>query len=116
MLSFLDLLIASTETHVFELRDSAGFILNEMGMIILPMLNYSDTLNRLYENGNLTRFCLLTHDQVSTQVPAGAFQTVDFKGHIYRDPLPNCPGNIGCQHNRFAEGIGLVRATYWYSL
>lgn len=106
--------VLSSGNQLFGLRDSSGFLVNEQGIIVLPELNNTDTLNESYYAG-LQRFYILTEDDVPTVVPAGTYETVNFQGVVFREPVGLCPDSIGLLNNQFAYGIGLVRATYWYS-
>jgi hypothetical protein len=109
------MLMYNSGIQTFSVWDSAGFVVNDNGTIILPNMNFVDTFNHFYSNGELVRFWKLIADSVNTVVPAGSFQTVDFRGHQFREPIGNCVDTVGLMHSQFAHGVGLVRATYWYS-
>jgi hypothetical protein len=100
---------------IFLMRDSSYHLVDGSGNIILPYLNFTDSFNHFYEGGELIWFSQLIADTVPTVVPAGTFTTVDFRASHFRQPTGNCPDSIGYRHNQFAENVGLVRSTYWYS-
>jgi hypothetical protein len=105
----------STTISTFLSRDSANYLVDDNGLIILPYLNYTDTFNHFYSNGNLVRFSKLITDTAPTAVPAGTFTTIDFRGVQFRQSNSYCTDSIGYYHHQFAENVGLVRSTYWFS-
>jgi hypothetical protein len=109
------LLLSVNSIQSFGLRDSAGFLVDHNGRIVLPELNFTDTFNHFFWEGELVRFWQLFEDENPTVVPAGSFHTMDFRGHQFREPIGYCTDTIGVMHSQFAHGVGLVRATYWYS-
>jgi len=109
------MLLLQNSPQPFGLRDSLGFLVNDNGRIVLPELNFTDTFNHFFYEGELVLFWQLFEDTEMTVVPAGSFQTIDFRGHQFREPIGHCVDTIGLMHSQFAHGIGLVRATYWYS-
>jgi len=109
------MLLFQNSVQSFGLRDSLGFLVNDNGRIVLPELNFTDTFNHFFYEGELVRFWQLFEDAEMTVVPAGSFQTIDFRGHQFRELVGHCVDTIGLMHSQFAHGVGLVRATYWYS-
>lgn len=110
------MLLFYNSPQYFGLRDSSGFLVNHNGRIALPELNFTDTFNHFFDDGELVRFWMLFEEADATVVSAGSFQTMDFRGHQFREPIGQCTDTIGLMHSQFAHGVGLVRATYWYSV
>jgi len=103
----------------FAVRDSSFHLVRDNGYLLLPYHNFTDTFD-YDENEQLQiyGFRKLFEDSVITEVPAGQFQTIDFRKQIFRGTVGEqfCTDHpVGYWHFQFSEGIGLVRSTSWYT-
>lgn len=105
----------NTAPPSFGIRDSSYCLVNERGNMILPYLNFTDTFNRVEEQEPFVHYQTLDETLVEAQVPAGTFQTLDFKRIVEFPDTTSCNTTYGVQHQQFAENVGLVRTTYWYA-
>jgi hypothetical protein len=99
----------------FLVRDSAHHFVDGNGTIILPYLNFTDSFNLMNYGDGITSFAKLVADAQPTIIPAGTFTTIDFRGTFFVHPTNFCPDTVGFMHSQFAENVGLVRSTYWYT-
>ncbi|MBN2746174.1 MAG: hypothetical protein JXR34_05560 [Bacteroidales bacterium] len=102
-------------------RDSSGYLVNPDGFILLAPNRIGDTLAtrvQLY-GGNDTMFILYGYMEQPTTpvtVQAGTFDVIDFKvSTVYYQPLPPGTTNPRYSHNMFAENVGRVLTSYFFS-
>jgi len=108
------LLLYSNNPPEFLVRDSAHHLVYGNGDLMLPYLNFTDTFNVMNYGNDIIRFDKLVADVEPTVTPAGTFATIDFRGTVFT-PLAVCSDGVAYMHSQFAENVGLVRSTYWYS-
>lgn len=107
--------VYSSNSPTFLVRDSANHLVDGYGNVILPYLNFTDSFNFANYGNNITSFAKLVADVEPTVTPAGTFTTIDFRGTFFVHPTNFCPDSVAFMHSQFAENVGLVRSTYWYS-
>ena len=99
----------------FRLRDSAFYLINDYSRIILPYLNFTDTFFWDEPVFPLTHYRMLVSSPEPVQTPAGTFETIDYQFiTLFPDTTP-CGTTYGIFHQQFAEHVGVVRATTWYT-
>jgi|GEM_PF-1898890 len=99
----------------FGLRDSAFNLIDNRSHLILPYLNFTDTFDLDTSSSALTRFKKLYQDLEPTQVPSGIYETIDYQWITQFQDSTRCGTYSGIFHQQFAENVGVIRATYWYS-
>lgn len=106
-------------TTELYLRDSSGYIVDRNGDYI-PFANHTDTLRTVTipvdTNYTLTEYFFMRHIDSTVTVPAGTFQTVNYRSdNYYDDPAYNHP-NPRHSHRIFAENVGeIVQIKYFLS-
>ncbi len=95
-------------TQLSILRDSAGYLVDPTGSFI-EHDNFTDTLNNYNVPNTVDVWYFMEHQDSLVTVPAGTFQTIDYKGHAYA-LVPNYPWpNPRFTHRLFANNIGEIR-------
>jgi hypothetical protein len=100
-------------TAMTLLRDSAGYHVNPQGEFI-EHDNFTDTINNYNVQNTVDVWYFMEHEDSLVTVPAGTFQTIDYKGHAYA-LVPNYPWpSPRFTHRLFANNIGEVRQQLHY--
>ena len=86
-------------------RDSVGYMVTPGGAIQLSTANFSDTLQTDSSYNIEVKYKMLNN--VTTSTPAGAFNTLAFRGIIINTPY--FTPNAKCYYSyNYASGVGLV--------
>ena len=97
-----------------HLRDSSGYVVDASGQIIYSYVNFTDTLINLLDSAGDGWFTKMYLDQDPTVVPAGVFNTINYR--LIKEHFTVACGDSIIQSDRqFAENVGLVRMSYHYA-
>lgn len=100
------------------LRDSCGFIVNDLGTIVYNFKDYSSntySLEIMPQWNFTTQLVDLTSTPIT--VPAGSFQTMDFQKRYFEtdgDPIDQCGNLYYVSHNNFGMHVGKIRTSISY--
>lgn len=110
------LLVPTSNSQPWYVRDSSNYLINDHGFVILPYLNFTDTFNRVGPELNLReRYQKLYQDPGPLTINAGTFNTIDFRTEVVFEQTSPCGTDMGFSHQQFTDNVGMVRATYWYA-
>jgi hypothetical protein len=103
------------------LRDSLHYIVNANGNILFSSMDFTGILKIHYNMATVTdTLCKMikqmTAKNQSFTCPAGIFITSDARETYYMYPSFTFAGNKRYRHFRYAENIGLVSETLYFSL
>ncbi|MFT4524468.1 MAG: hypothetical protein ACI85F_000611 [Bacteroidia bacterium] len=93
-------------------HDSAGYVFTENNYLLYTYVNFTDTF---WEDSVTNRYRQLIEDLEPTSVPAGIFNTLNFRTTQFADLAPQCPNDTVYLDYQMSENIGVVRYTYHYS-
>ena len=98
-------------------RDSSNYLINSNSVVLLPYLNFTDTLNRVGPEGGISRerYQKLYQDAEPLTINVGTFSTIDFRNEVVFENTSPCGTDMAFMHQQFADNVGMVRATYWYA-
>jgi len=111
--------IVKTHSETLEiLRDSAGCIVNEKGLVLFSENIFSEVLASRMEVHNGDTLYTLTYSMepelTPCTVPAGQYVTLDYRGTvIYGVDVPHLPEERYL-HTHYARGVGKVLSSYFY--
>lgn len=94
-------------------RDSAGYILDQYGVIQFSSTNYTDTLRVGSTPGYYTFFYKMI-SPVNISTPAGTFLASDFLATINITQPGYLWDTTRYIHNYYSDGIGLIRETAFF--
>lgn len=96
-------------------RDSMGYLINELGQIQFSLNNYSDTLFTEEFSGIFSVFYKMERLPYTVQVPSGTYSNVlNFKGIVFEYNPPVGFAQTRYLHNYYAPGVGKVLEAFFY--
>jgi len=93
------------------LRDSSGFLVDQHGAIKFSLYNFTDTLDTFSESFLYLAYKMADFDS-TIQVPAGSYETYDYRGYIQSWLYP---GEVRSVFNFYAKNVGVVKWSFFYS-
>lgn len=99
------------------LRDSAGYLVQPNGDF-LEHDNFTDTLYYNLVSGFMNQYGFMRHLDSVVTVPAGTFQTIDYRRDTYYliSPSPIVSQRFRQCHRFFANEIGIISECGFYQL
>ncbi len=105
----------SYEKDTIYLRDSSEYIVNLAGDIIFSSTDFNNILHQIDYSPATFLVEYSVSDTVETRtVPSGTFECLNYKGRVQNtDPNNDKPDRF--MHNCYADNVGLVFQTIFYS-
>ena len=95
-------------------RDSGDYIIDTNGTIHFSSTNYQDVLDQ-WVLGPLEMKYKMSDSALVVSVPAGTFETFNFKGTFTREPAWQCGKTVCYFDNQYALGVGKIRWSGYYT-
>ena len=103
---------------VLLLADSVGYFVDPTGYIHFATDNFTDTLGTfdLIANGDtlFESWYKMQSDVQTITVPAGTFETLNYRGTIRTHNPPSYIPEIRYKDQQYANNVGMVLDTYYY--